>query len=192
MWYNGFVIGMILNAMKRMLVGDTATAVAIVIGAIVIGVALYFGLRDPEPPTGNVGDVTIVEPTGEIPPSYRGNGTPEMPPAEPGNGTGMAIPPEMPVSAEDMIRDALVAKTGIPEDELDFSVGENTEWIARGTVRREGEPGGAGFFAAKDMEGVWIVTYVGQGVPECDEVNPYGYPTTWADYCMEGGVAVPR
>lgn len=177
--------------MKRMLSGDTATAVAIVLGAVIVGVALYLGLREPEPPMSEGGDVTIIEPTGEIPPSYRGNEG-SVTPAGQGNGTNVAIPPEEPVSAEEMIREALIAKTGIPEGELSYSIAENTGWIARGTVRREGEMGGAGFFAAKDMEGVWIVTYVGQGVPECDEVNPYGYPSEWADYCMEGGVAVPR
>jgi hypothetical protein len=59
-------------------------------------------------------------------------------------------------------------------------------------VLRAGEDGGAGFLAAKDTQGVWVVTYVGQGVPDCDEVDPYGYPTSWADACMRDGVTVPR
>ena len=85
------------------------------------------------------------------------------------------------------ILQALAIKTGIPEDKIEFSIGdqikEGNRVLLRGTVSREGEMGGAGFFAAVDNRGV-KVTYTGQGVPKCSEVNPYGYPKSWADYCI--------
>jgi hypothetical protein len=102
-------------------------------------------------------------------------------------GAGTAGPSE-----QALIRGALAVKTGIPEGELVVSVAENRGRIARGTVSRVGEDSGAGYFAVKDTQGVWVVTYVGQGVPECDEVDPYGYPTSWADACLQGGVTVMR
>jgi hypothetical protein len=83
-------------------------------------------------------------------------------------------------------------KTRIPEGELVVSVAESTGRITRGTVLRAGEDGGAGFLAAKDTQAVWVVTYVGQGVPDCDEVEPYDYPTSWADACLHDGATVPR
>jgi len=166
---------------------------AIIAGAVIIGAFLYFGLREPEPPTRQLegGDQSSEENSS----TYQGDGTRGEPPigtpSEP-DGT-VAIPPEpVMLSDEGMIREALVAKTGISRDRLTFSLGESTGWIARGTVSDEGETGDAGFFAAKDMEGVRIVTFVGQGVPTCDEVNPYGYPTAWADYRIRDGSVVLR
>ncbi|MCD6225618.1 hypothetical protein J7J95_00850 [bacterium] len=91
---------------------------------------------------------------------------------------------------------ALSEKTGIPEDEIHFSVGEQIKKedkiLLRGGVSREGEMGGAAFFAVVDENGV-KVTYAGQGVPLCSEVNPHDYPLSWADYCVdENGNTVPR
>jgi hypothetical protein len=177
--------------MKKTTHGNSQIAAAIIVGALIIGSFLYFGLREPEPPARQ--SEGGYQPSAEIPPTYQGDDMSEVPPMEPATGGMRATPPEpVTLSDEEMIREALVAKTGIPESELSYSIGESTGWIARGTVKRAGETGGAGFFAAKDMEMVWVVTYVGQGVPACDEVNPYGYPTSWADYCMESGVAVKR
>ena len=60
------------------------------------------------------------------------------------------------------------------------------------SVRNKNTISGAMWFAAK-INGQWNVTYIGHGVPECDEVNPYNYPTSWADYCMdEHGNTVAR
>ena len=52
--------------------------------------------------------------------------------------------------------------------------------------------GGAGFLGYIDNTGVHI-TYAGQGVPECKDVNPYNYPTSWADYCTsQNGDTIKR
>lgn len=177
--------------MQKTQKGDGLIALAIVVGAVIIGGLLYLGLRDPEPPVGAPGSMT--DPAPEIPSVYQG-GAPETPPVEPPVGTESSVstPPEpVMLSDEELIGEALVMKTGIPESEITYSVGESDGAIARGTVGRVGEMGGAGFFAAK-VSGDWMITYVGQGVPACDEVNPYGYPTTWADYCIQGGSVVPR
>ena len=91
------------------------------------------------------------------------------------------------VSIEEAIKQELLQKTAIPEDKLVFEIAENTGKIARGAVKnKDSQVGGAGWFAAKNQntQNKWRVTYVGQGVPECSEVNPYNYPTSWADYCL--------
>jgi hypothetical protein len=179
--------------MEKIIHGNSQVAVVIIAVVAIIGSFLYFDLRDPEPPVKQFeGGYQL---SGENPPAYQGSGTPEEPliwtPSEPDET--VATPPEpVMLSDEWMIREALVAKTGISRDKLTFSLGESTGWIARGTVSDEGETGDAGFFAAKDMEGAWIVTFVGQGVSTCDEVNPYGYPKDWADYCIRDGAVVLR
>ncbi len=177
--------------MNQTKTGDSQVAIAIVVGVAIIGIFLYFGLRDPEPP--------VRQPEGgyqssaEIPPAYEGDYMPEAP-SEMQEGGGMIVIPPEPVTLSDkeMIREALIAKTGIPEAGLVYSITESTGGIARGGVKRVGEMSGGYFFAAKDMEGVWVVTYDGSGVPMCDEVDPYGYPTSWIEYCVRDGETVKR
>lgn len=103
------------------------------------------------------------------------------------NGADSTTPSE-----QDLIRRALVAKTGIPEGEMVASVAQSTGRVARGTVSRAGEEDGGLFLAARDTQGVWVVTFVGNGVPDCADVEPYGYPAGWVDACMRDGVTVWR
>lgn len=63
--------------------------------------------------------------------------------------------------------------------------------FARGTVKRVGEMEGGGWFAAK-VEGLWMIAYVGQGVPPCERVNALHIPVEWIDYCMQGNAAIHR
>ncbi len=86
-------------------------------------------------------------------------------------------------SDEELIKQALLDKTGINPADFMFDIADNNGTIARGTVKDKNDIGGAGWFAHKS-NGVWTITYVGQGVPKCSEVNPYGYPVSWADYCL--------
>ena len=90
-------------------------------------------------------------------------------------------------SDEFLIKQALLEVTEIPEDKLEFSIAYNNGQIARGTVKNKDDQGGAGWFAAKNQstQNKWVVTYNGQGVPYCSEVNPYNYPISWADYCID-------
>lgn len=164
--------------------GQNKVALSLVFGAVIIAAALYFGLTKPKtikaPETEKeVQSETATSTTNPTPKTVQPTVTPM---------------PEISWTKSDMIT-ALSAKTGIPEAEVVFSTGETVNYgntkLIRGTVQRQGEMSGAGFFAVADTSGV-TVTFVGQGVPECSEVNPYGYPTSWADYCMSGGNTVQR
>lgn len=97
---------------------------------------------------------------------------------------------------EEQIKQGLLSKTIIPADKLQFEIGERRDRenkiLIRGTVKNKDEEHGAGFFAYCDLEKC-EVTFVGQEVPKCSEVNPYGYPLDWADYCIdEKGELVKR
>ncbi len=108
--------------------------------------------------------------------------------------TNTATPVKITWTKDEVIK-AVSAKSGIPLDKIKVSIGETIDKgdkiLMRGTVGEVGEVSGAGWFAVITTAGV-NVTYVGQGVPECSEVNPFGYPTSWADYCMSNGNTVKR
>ncbi|MGB9707552.1 MAG: hypothetical protein ACPL1D_02235, partial [Microgenomates group bacterium] len=82
-----------------------------------------------------------------------------------------------PILNENQIKQGLLAKTIIPEDKLEFKISERIDRenkiLIRGTVKSKDEQSGAGFFAYCDLKKC-EVTFVGQGVPKCSEVNPYG------------------
>lgn len=157
--------------------GQNKVAISLFLGAIVIAAALYFGLVKSKNPT--------TQPTGTQTPTPIATQVSQPTPE---------ASPEITWTKSDLIS-ALSTKTGIPEAEVVFSTGDTVDYnntkLIRGTVQRQGEMSGAGFFAVADANGV-TVTYVGQGVPDCSDVNPYGYPTSWADYCMSGGATVQR
>lgn len=158
--------------------GQNKVAISLLFGAVIIAGALYFGLTKQKTPTPQ----TATESQTSTPIATQ---APEAT-TEPS--------PDITWTKSELVS-ALSTKSGIPESEIVFSTGETVDYnntkLIRGTVQRQGEMSGAGFFAVADLNGV-TVTYVGQGVPECSEVNPYGYPTSWADYCMSGGNTIQR
>ncbi|MDH7476075.1 MAG: hypothetical protein QHH09_01220 [Microgenomates group bacterium] len=93
----------------------------------------------------------------------------------------------VPVLNENQIKQGLLSKTIIPENKLEFQIGERVDRenkiLIRGTVKNKDEESGAGFFSYCDLQKC-EVTFVGQEVPKCSEVNPYGYPLSWADCCV--------
>jgi len=89
---------------------------------------------------------------------------------------------EIEISAEAQIRPQVQAESGIPEKDMEFSMGDQTTTVARGTVKDKNDAGGAGWFASKSGK-VWTVDYVGQGVPKCVDVEKKGYPTSWISHC---------
>ncbi|MCX7881061.1 MAG: hypothetical protein N2482_00920 [Patescibacteria group bacterium] len=103
---------------------------------------------------------------------------------------------DVPHLDENQIKQGLINKTTIPTDKLEYEIGERlnreNKILIRGVVKNKEEISGAGFFAYCDLEKC-EVTYVGQGVPKCSQVNPYNYPLNWADYCVDtGGNTVAR
>lgn len=95
------------------------------------------------------------------------------------------------ISDADALRLAVLLKSQIPESDFEYSVGSNNGQLARGSVRNENDMSGAAFFAGK-VNGVWKVSYIGQGVPTCAEIAGINYPTTWISHCMNGNNTVQR
>ncbi len=102
------------------------------------------------------------------------------------------VPPTQPPSTtvptltdEEAIKQALLAKLGWTAAELDFSMGENTDSLARGGVKKVGEMSGAAWFAGKDSSGKWIIAYIGQGIPYCSEIQAFNFPITWISHCVD-------
>ncbi len=174
----------------------TKITIGIIIGASIIAGGLYLGLKEglsgmathqktitssKQNITSTSSNTITSQPTVTTPPSSTLTPTP--------------TPEEISWTKTDIIK-ALSKKTNIPEDKIKFSIGEKIEKkdkvLIKGGVSREGEMGGADFMGVIDKDGVKI-TYVGQGVPSCSEVDPYGYPLSWADYCInESGQTIRR
>jgi cytoskeletal protein RodZ len=182
---------------------ENKVPLAIVFGALIIGGFVFFSFAfysrrqvapavpsnppspatefvSPAPPSPTASPTVAPTPTETEPAS-----SPTLPPAH-ATSPSPTAPPELIWKKSDLIK-ALSEKTGIPEAEVVFSVGdqvkESNRLLLRGGVSRQGETGGAAFFAVVDENGT-KVTFAGQGVPACSEVNPYNYPLSWADYCV--------
>ena len=152
----------------------TKIAIAVLIGAGVIAAGLYFGLRKTNPPPKM--SIAITPYLTSVPTVPLATPTPKPPSPTPGI-----------TWTKTELLQALSQKTGIPKDKITFSISNKVprggKILLRGGVSQKGAIGGAGFFGYVDHQGVHI-TYSGQGVPKCSEVNPYDYPLSWADYCL--------
>ena len=151
---------------------NNKTPIAIVVGSIIIGIFIYLALNFR----------IQLNPISE---TEQSNTTTQIPNEEELtlDPTSTNIPTQAP-SDYDLIESALLTELNTNSDDIEFSISENDGSIARGTVRDIGGISGAAWFAAKSSN-TWQVTFVGQGVPECSQVNPYNYPTSWADYCID-------
>ncbi len=161
---------------------------SILLGAGAIAAGVYFGLNS----MGRQKGVSL-QPTIAVRLTRRAIATPL--PTVPPTQAPTATPAPITWAKSDLIA-ALSQKTGIPKNEIKFSVGKQIKRansvLLNGSVSRQGEMGGAAFFAVVDAGGV-KVTFTGQGVPQCSEVNPYGYPLSWVDYCVNSqGQTVKR
>jgi hypothetical protein len=93
--------------------------------------------------------------------------------------------PVQAVSDETAIKQALLAKLGWSETELDFKLSQNTGQVANGTVTKVNEPSGAAWFAGKDNTGKWVIAYIGQGMPNCSDIQAFNFPIDWISHCMD-------
>ncbi len=96
-------------------------------------------------------------------------------------------PPAGPAASTDeaAIRQALLAKLGWNDAELEFSTAANDGRIAYGSLKRAGEMQGAAWFAGKDAGGKWIIAHIGQGVPLCADIQPFNFPADWISHCVD-------
>jgi len=83
------------------------------------------------------------------------------------------------------LRTALIEKTGIEAEKLEFTIAQNTETHAKGMLKHKDEISGAYFIAAK-VDNRWIIVYDGQATPGCTEIAPYDFPIGMVPECLDG------
>ena len=93
------------------------------------------------------------------------------------------VAPTPTISDSVLLKAAVLAKSGIPANKFEFSIGKNLGTMASGSVRNTDDMGGAAWFAGK-KNGTWKASYIGQGVPTCAEIADFPYPTTWLSHCL--------
>ncbi len=90
-----------------------------------------------------------------------------------------------PVSDETQaIQAALIEKTGIEAENLEFAVAQNTGTHAMGTLKHKDDVGGGYFIAAK-VDDWWVIVYDGQATPSCVEIAPYDFPIDMVPECLD-------
>lgn len=107
------------------------------------------------------------------------------PPPPPAPGPASPTPTLPTLTDEALIKQALLARLGWTEAEMEFSLSQNTGQIARGGVKKVNEMQGAAWFAGKDAGGKWVIAYVGQGVPNCADIQPFNFPADWISHCID-------
>lgn len=94
---------------------------------------------------------------------------------------------------EALIKTAMAAKLGKEEDEIDFSVSENTGTHAKGNVKDVGSETGGGYWLAAKGDDGWVIVYDGQANPTCEQIAPYDFQADMVPECLdENGDVVER
>jgi ubiquitin C-terminal hydrolase len=78
---------------------------------------------------------------------------------------------------------ALVERTGIPPEEIEFTIDQNSGLHASGTVSQKGALSGGHYLAVK-VEGTWIVVHDGQDAPFCVDIEAYNFPSEIMPFCQ--------
>ncbi len=166
---------------KSFIIFPVKTPLAIIFGSLIIGVFIFFS-QNPN----------------LLPQFFNKNQVSPTPTSQQNSPTGFepettpSSTPTPTVSDEKSIKQALIVKTGIAGDEIEVSTSYNDGQLARGGVKNKNEMGGAAWFAGK-KNGLWVIAYVGQGVPECNEIAGFDFPVTWLSHCVDSnGNAIQR
>jgi hypothetical protein len=88
------------------------------------------------------------------------------------------------------LKKAVSKKTGIPENNISFSISKNTGKYATGNVNSKDSEFGGGYWLAVKVGGEWKIVYDGQAQPNCDQVNPYNFPTDIVPECYDSNLNV--
>jgi len=99
--------------------------------------------------------------------------------APPTQNPATVAQPTPTLTDEAVIKQALLAKLGWSEAELEFTLSQNTGQHAQGSVKNVNETGGAAWFAERNNAGQWVIAYIGHGVPSCSEIQPFNFPAGW-------------
>lgn len=139
---------------------------AIVLASLLLGGAVYYSAAQKQAGEGATPTPTLT-----------------ATPTEPVVTATVTSTPTPTIADSVLLRAAVLAKSGIPEAKFEYAVGSNSGVMARGSVRHTDDQGGAAWFAGK-LNGVWKVSYIGQGVPLCAEIADFNYPTSWLSHCL--------
>jgi hypothetical protein len=98
------------------------------------------------------------------------------PPVEP--SAEINEPTPTPYNEDELaIRGALAARLGVPAEELQFSINQNTGTHAMGNVSN-------GYFIAVKDQGTWTILYDGQGTPYCQDIESFQVPIDMVPECL--------
>jgi hypothetical protein len=162
------------------LMSTNKIAVSIIIAGIIIALAIYLSSAFP------LSSLLSKAPTPTVSPALSPTVEEEI--TETPTATTTTAPSTDPAG----LRTAVLAKSGIPEADFEYSSSYNDGVIARGSLKNKNDISGAGWFAAK-VDDNWVVAYIGQGVPKCSEIQAYDFPTSWISHCVnDSGETVAR
>lgn len=88
-------------------------------------------------------------------------------------------------SENKLVKQAVLNKLGFSEEEVAFTISENTGTHAKGNIREVDAIGGAYWLAAKDQNGNWVLVYNGQANPPCEGVDLYDFTAKMVPECMD-------
>ncbi len=97
--------------------------------------------------------------------------------------TFTATPTQTTVSDVESIRAALAAKYSKRPSETNLTISKQTDVHAWGSFKFEGDIAGAWFLAYKKPTG-WIVVDDGNGTISCEKIEPYDFPVTLVESCV--------
>jgi hypothetical protein len=93
---------------------------------------------------------------------------------------------------ESLIMRAVLDSIGLEEEEVDFSITDNTGIHAKGNVREVDAVGG-GYWLAANTEDGWVHVYDGQAHPTCEQIEPFDFPLDLVEECLDSeGEVVAR
>lgn len=157
---------------------------SIILGAVIIGLFIYLPKPINKEVSQQISTPQITATTTQVTPT-------QLPsPVPPTVGTS---PTALPTTNDSLlIKQALITKTGISEDKIEFSINQNTGTHAKGNVKDKESIGG-GYWLASKVDGQWIIVYDGQSTPSCSVINPYNFPKSMVSECLNAsGTVVVR
>ena len=148
--------------------------IAILLGAVIIGVFAFFALK-----TQKLSKVTSTATASPVATTVVVEQSISSPTPSP------APSPQFSEDDAKAIAAALAAKLGVSETNLDVGVTQKDAKHAKGNVKEKTSEVGGGYWLAAKVDSQWIIVYDGQATPNCNQVNPYNFPTDMVPECLD-------
>lgn len=116
--------------------------------------------------------------------------TPEITPTLAITPTPLATPTTA-VDDTKLIKQAILNKLGLTENQAVVTISQNTGQYAKGGVK-EVEAVGGGYFLAAKVGGNWVIVYDGQANPTCAQLAPYNFPIDMVPECLDNNDKVVK